>query len=67
MDKKNTAIVVVANKKIVEEAKNFIWKFRDALKALRKEAGDLNTLDQVEHLRSQYLDLKDKYEVESRK
>lgn len=48
------------------EAKNFIWKFRDALKALRKEAGDLNTLDQVEHLRSQYLDLKDKYEVEQK-
>jgi len=46
--------------------KNFIWKFRDTIKNIRKEAGEISTLEQVAELKSKYLDTIDKYQAEEK-
>ena len=43
--------------------KNFVWKYRDQLKQARKAAGDIADLEQVNELRSKYLEIIDKYEA----
>lgn len=45
------------------KVKNFIWKYRDMIKEARKQAGEIATLEDVEKLRSLYLDILDKYQA----